>query len=67
MFYVKQEFGNAEVKTEIHDDNVFCVCPVCGCEVGVNIADVFCDGGDLYSTSVLCDKCSKARLEGGHE
>lgn len=68
MFYVKQDLGYTVVKTEIHDDNVFCTCPDCGCGVGVDLSDVFRDGeGDLYSTTVLCDKCSKARLEASHE
>jgi hypothetical protein len=66
MFYVKTSFGYADVITEIHDDNVFCHCPECGAEVAVDIADVFRDGeGDLYSTSILCDKCTNARLEDG--
>ena len=65
MFYVKQNFGYAEVITEIHDDNVFCRCPVCGAEHQVDLAEIF--GGDevdLYGTAVLCAVCSKARLEG---
>jgi hypothetical protein len=66
MFYVKQSFGYADVITEIHDDNVFCRCPVCDAEHQVDLAEVFKDGeGDLYGTAVLCAVCSKARLEVG--
>jgi hypothetical protein len=30
-----------EITIEIHDDNVFCTCPGCGCEVEVDLAEVF--------------------------
>ncbi len=66
MFYVKAKINDAvEITTAIHDDNVFCTCPSCGCEVEVDLAEIFSTGNsDLYSTSVYCPKCSKARLEG---
>jgi hypothetical protein len=63
MFYVKQDFGYAEVITEIHDDNVFTHCPDCGIEHQVDIAAVFVDGEiDLYGTGVFCKECSKKHL-----
>jgi len=67
MFYVKNSFGYADVITEIHDDNVFTRCPLCGKEVAVDIAELFRSGeGDLYGTAVYCGECSKARLEAGN-
>ena len=61
MFYVKESLNDAmDVSIEITDENVFCHCPMCSTEVSVDIAAVFCDGeGDLYSTSVYCNDCSK--------
>lgn len=66
MFYVKEKIGDAmEVTIEINDENTFCTCPDCGCEVAVDLALVFADGqGDLYGTAVLCDACARRRL--GH-
>ncbi len=66
MFYVKAKINDAvEIITEIHDDNVFYTCPGCGCEVEVDLAEMFSTGNsDLYGTSVYCPRCSKDRLEG---
>ena len=66
MFYVKEKLSDAvEVTVEITDENVFCTCPGCGCEVGVDLAELFSDGeGDLYGTEVYCPECSRSRLEG---
>ncbi|EGQ26738.1 hypothetical protein HMPREF9372_1279 [Sporosarcina newyorkensis 2681] len=65
MFYVKEKISPAvDVTVDIHDDNVFCTCPDCGCEVNVDLAQLFLAGeGDLYSTSVYCVDCSKPRLK----
>ena len=65
MFYVKEKVSpNLDVTVEIHDDNVFCSCPECACEVEIDLAQLFSDGeGDLYGTSVFCRDCSKAKLE----
>jgi len=63
MFYVKQNFGYAEVITEITDENVYCRCPDCGKEVQVDLAEAFADGEiDLLGTAVLCCECTKRRL-----
>ncbi|WP_373898853.1 hypothetical protein ACER0A_004690 [Haloimpatiens sp. FM7315] len=61
MFYVKERISDSmEVSVEINDENVFCICPSCGCEVNVDLSEVFADGkGDLYSTSIYCSECSK--------
>lgn len=60
MFYVKTKLNeNAEIRVEIDSENVFNHCPKCGEEVAVDLSEVFSDGfGDLYSTSVCCEKCS---------
>lgn len=60
MFYVKGKISDdAEIRIDITDENVFCTCPGCGREVGVNLPEVFADGeGDLFGTAVYCDECS---------
>ncbi|HHX62250.1 MAG TPA: hypothetical protein GX707_16295 [Epulopiscium sp.] len=65
MFYVKEKVGVAvDVTVELHEDDVFCTCPECGCEVEIDLAELFSDGeGDLYGTSVYCARCSKSKLE----
>lgn len=65
MFYVKEKISpSAQVAVDIHDDNVFCNCPECGCEVEIDLVELFSDGeSDLYSTSVFCIDCSKSKLE----
>lgn len=66
MFYIKQSFGYCDVITEIHDDNVYCHCPVCGIEQQVDLAEVFkSDEIDLYGTTILCTKCTKEQMEKG--
>lgn len=65
MFYVKEKITpTVAITVELHDDNVFCICPDCGCEVEVDLVDLFKDGeSDLYGTTVYCADCSKSRLE----
>lgn len=67
MFYVKEKLTDTvEVKVELNDENVFCACPDCGKEVGVDLSCVFADGiGDMYGTAVLCKECAKRRLAHG--
>ena len=67
MFYVKAKINDSvEITTKIHDDNVFCICPGCGCEVEIDLAELFSDGeSDLYGTAVYCTDCSKEKLEVG--
>jgi DNA-directed RNA polymerase subunit RPC12/RpoP len=64
MFYVKEKINDVlEIKVEIHDDNVFCTCPDCGTEIGVDISELFSDGeSDLYGTAIFCPDCSQSRL-----
>ena len=66
MFYVKEKLSDsAEINIEIHDENVFCRCPKCGCEVPVELADILSDGvSDLFGTAVCCAKCSKEARNG---
>ena len=66
MFYVKTQLSDeVEIAVEIHDDNVFCICPGCGCEVDVDLAEILSTGdNDLYGIEVFCSVCSRARLEG---
>lgn len=61
MFYIKETLSESTaINIEITDENVYGKCPVCGCEVSVDLVDLFAEGEvDLYSTQVLCDHCSK--------
>ena len=65
MFYVKEKVSpSLDVTVEIHDDNVFCTCPDCGCEIEIDLVELFGNGEvDLYGTSVYCSACSKSKLE----
>ena len=65
MFYVKEKISpSVDVTVELHDDNVFCICPDCGREVEIDIAELFSDGeSDLSGTSVYCADCSKTKLK----
>jgi hypothetical protein len=67
MFYVKEKISpTVDVTVELHDDNVFCICPGCGCEVEIDLAKLFSDGeSDLYGTAVYCLNCSKEKLRVG--
>ena len=59
MFYVKEKINDVmEISIEINDENVFCTCPKCGKEVGVDLVEVLKDG-DLLSTQVCCNTCSE--------
>lgn len=59
MFYVKTKVNDeTEIRTEITDENVFTICPVCGKEHAIDISEIFEIGGDLYSSQVCCEKCS---------
>ena len=58
MFYMK----NKGKKLEIHDDNVFTICPQCGKEHAIDLQDILtCEHADLYGTSVYCQRCSEQR------
>lgn len=59
MFFVKVKVNEAtEIRAEITDENVFTICPVCGKEHAVEISEIYENGGDLYSSQVICDECS---------
>lgn len=66
MFYVKEKINNTvEVSVEINGENVFCTCPGCGCEVNVDLSEIFSNGdADLYGTDVYCSECSNKVREG---
>ena len=60
MFYVK----NGETKINIDYDNVYNLCPRCGCEEKVDLS-VFIGDEDfeLCETGVCCEKCSDTLIE----
>lgn len=59
MFYLKHK-GK---KQEIEEDNVYTLCPRCGCEHVVDLSAIATplSGLDLYGTSVYCAECSAER------
>lgn len=60
MFYIKEQTDNGEAHFNITDENVYTMCPGCGCERQVDLAEVFPDGEiDLFGTAVYCEACSK--------
>lgn len=65
-FYVKTAFKNDGITTELkqeildgEDGNIFTNCPGCGKEFHVDLIDIFDCDGDLYSTQIFCDECSR--------
>lgn len=60
MFYVREAVNDAvTITVEISDENVFGICPGCGCEVCVDLGEILSDGeSDLYSTRVYCESCN---------
>ncbi len=66
MFYINEfnRRGGVTRRIEITPDNVRTLCPVCGCQFGVDLSDIFADRGenDLMTTRVLCDDCAKETL-----
>ena len=65
MFYVKEKVNpSTQITVELHDDNIFCICPECGDEVEIDLVGLFSTGEvDLYGTSVYCEKCSKLKFK----
>ncbi len=61
MFYVKAEIADGvTIQAEVTHENVFNVCPRCGAETPVDLADIVTDGHlDLYGTAVYCKECSE--------
>ena len=67
MFNAKyQNDEGVLLKIPITDDNVFCICPGCGKEVGVNIVELAKDKDfDLYATQCYCPECSGRIIKKG--
>jgi len=65
MFYVKEKISPAaQITIQIHYDNVFCICPECGCEINVNLVSLLSvNKAGLYDTAVFCKNCSKLKLK----
>ncbi len=65
MFYVKAKINEeTAIITELTDENVFTICPECGTEFAIDLADVFFGGDvDLYSTAIYCAECSAKRIK----
>lgn len=62
MFYVKREIDGTIIKEEITAENVFTICPRCGKELQVDLAEVFPDGEiDLEGTSIICKDCTQMK------
>ncbi len=69
MFYVKTQLNDdAMLEVDITENNVFCRCPLCGDEVPVNLDDFTGDGDfSVYSSEVVCGKCSRKVVAGERE
>lgn len=64
MFYVKINDGEKVIKEELTDENIFTICPRCGREIHIDLAETFPNGEiDLFGTSVMCSECSKMLKE----
>lgn len=57
MFYMKKKRKKLPI-----EDPIYTICPMCGCEHEIDITDVLTTGGDLYSTAVYCERCTRDRL-----
>ncbi|MGI6226978.1 MAG: hypothetical protein ACOYJ1_12070 [Peptococcales bacterium] len=64
MFYAKAKISDTtNITVELHDDNIFSICPGCGNEVEIDLAELLGNGEcDLYGTAVYCLSCSKRKL-----
>ena len=69
MFYVKTQLNDdAMLEVDITENNVFCRCPLCGDEVTVNLDDFTGDEDfSVYSSEVVCGKCSRKVVAGERE
>lgn len=64
MFYVKIKDGEKVIKEELTDENIFTMCPECGKEIQVDLAEIFPDGEiDLFGTSIMCKECTVEYLK----
>lgn len=64
MFYVKIKDGEKVIKEELTDENIFTMCPECGKEIQVDLAEIFPDGEiDLFGTSIMCKECTAEYLK----
>lgn len=62
MFYVKTNISDdVEIKINLYDDEIYTQCPKCGKEMQVETEDLklVLKDGDLASSSLYCEKCSK--------
>lgn len=66
MFYVKAQLSEeAQVTTEITEENVFTHCLECGVELPVDLAELASDEHfDLFGTSICCSRCSYKHWKG---
>lgn len=65
MFFVKAKLSDeVTINTDITDENVYTVCPMCGKEHAVgDITELFRKGEfDLYSSSLYCRECAEKKL-----
>lgn len=62
MFYVKTNItDDVEIKVNLYDDEIFTQCTKCGKEIQVDteLLKSILEDGDLASTSIYCEECSK--------
>ncbi len=62
MFYIKTKIAdNLEIKVDLYGDEIYTKCGKCGkeLEVDTETLEKVLKHGDLVSTTMYCDKCSK--------
>lgn len=62
MYYVKTKIGReAEIKIEVHGDDIYTKCTKCGKEmlVDTGVLSELLEEGNLDGTGICCEKCSK--------
>lgn len=63
MFYVKTNItDDVEIKVNLYDDEIFTQCIKCEKEIQVDTEFLksILEDGDLTSTSIYCEECSKS-------
>lgn len=62
MIYIKTKVSdNVEMKINLYDDEIYTQCAKCEKEIQIEKEELkqILENGDLASTSLFCEKCSK--------
>ncbi|ARK32175.1 hypothetical protein BkAM31D_21280 [Halalkalibacter krulwichiae] len=68
MFYIKAQLtDDIQINVDIYEDQIFTKCPDCEVEIQADndlLISVLKDG-DLSSTSIICEQCTRTRKKNG--